>query len=314
MKTLKTRLSDGVKGVYLLTGDDFYLFEKGKEMIKKACNITMPDINVASFDDDNFSVKSFLDNCQVFPIGDNFRIIVLNGITKISESDKKEILKYAQKPVDGTVVIIMDYQNKFDFLQNYVEVVDTKRMDRSILVKIVVGELNKAGKKISSEAADALIEACNSYLTKITNELVKLIYFSDEQELITKAMVDEIVIKDTEYTIFELTDALSKKNGDKALKLLSLMENDQGVLSLITNHFRRLFFISITDMSDKELSNYLGVKEYAITKARTQLKGFSKVQLRKINKLLEEVDYSIKSGKMQAGNALYFLVFNILYV
>lgn len=314
MKTLKTRLLEGIKAVYLLTGDDFYLFEKGKEMIKKACNITMPDINIASFDDDNFSTKAFLDNCQVFPIGDNFRIIVLNGISKISESDKKEIIKYAQRPVEGTVVIIMDYQNKFDFLKNDVEVVETKRMDRSILVKIIVGELSKFGKKISSEAVDALIEACNSYLTKISNELVKLIYFCDEQELITKKMVDEIVIKDTEYTIFELTDALSKRDGDKALKLLSLMEGDQGVLNLITNYFRRLFFISISDMSDKELSGYLAVKEYAITKARAQLKGFSKVQLRKINKLLEEVDYSIKSGKMQASNALYYLVFNILYI
>lgn len=67
-------------------------------------------------------------------------------------------------------------------------------------------------------------------------------------------------------------------------------------------------------MTNAELSNYLGVKEYAIIKAKGLLKEFSKNQLRKINKLLEEVDYSIKSGAMQPINALYYLVYNILYI
>ena len=143
--------------------------------------------------------------------------------------------------------------------------------------------------------------------------MVTIVYSSTE-DLITKAVVDAVVIKDAEYTVFELTDALGKKDGDRAMKLLSLMEKEQGVLSLISNHFRRLFFIGISDMTNAELASYLGVKEYAVVKARGQIKEFSKNQLRKINQLLEEIDYSIKSGAMQATNALYYLVFNILYI
>ena len=198
-------------------------------------------------------------------------------------------------------------------LKKSIEFVDAKRMDKSFLVKIIVAELAKAGKKISSEGVEALIDASNGYLTRIMNEISKLAYYT-ENELITKSMVEEIVTKDPEYTVFELTDALSRRDGDKALKLLSLMEREQGVLSLITNHFRRLFYISITELSDKELALLLGVKEYAIIKARSSLKGFSKVQLKNINKLLEEIDYKIKSGSMLGVNALYFLVFKILYI
>lgn len=311
MKTLKARLSLIIKNVYLLQGDDFYLFEKAKDMIVKTCNISFADMNIVKFDENNFSSKAFVDSCQLFPVGDEYRIVILDGISKILESDKKEILKYFDNSVSSTVVIILDYFNKFDFLKN-VEFVDTKRMENPVLVKIIVSDLAKEGKKISKEAVDVLIESCNSYLTRISNELIKLKYYC-EGELITKSMVDDIVVKDVEYTVFELTDALTKRDGDKCLKLLNLMEKEQGILSLITNHFRRLFFISISDMTDKELSAYLGVKEYAITKARSQLKGFSKVQLKNINKQLEEIDYMIKSGQMLSNNALYTLVFSILY-
>ena len=313
MKTLKTRLSSGLKNIYLIQGEDFFLFEKAKNMILNTCNIQMTDFNIARFDDDNFSAKTFVDSCEVFPIGDETRAIILKGISKISETDKKEILRYAENPVESTVVIILDYNNKFDFIKKSVEFVDAKRMEKNLLEKIIVSDLNKLGKKISMEACENLIEASNGYLTKIENEIVKLAFFS-EDELITKQMVDKLVTKEIEYTTFELTEALAKRDGDKALNLLHLMEKEMGVLSLISNHFRRMFFISISDMTNAELANYLGVKEFAILKARGQIKAFSKAQLRKINGLLEDVDYFIKSGKMQATNALYYLVYNILYI
>ena len=92
------------------------------------------------------------------------------------------------------------------------------------------------------------------------------------------------------------------------------MEKDPATLGLITNHFRRLFFIAVSEMENGELASLLGVKEYAIIKARGQIKNFSKLQLKKIYALLEKVDYMIKSGRMLAQNALYFLVFSILYI
>ena len=313
MKTLKLKLSKEIKNAYLVQGEDFYLFEKAKSMILNACKIQMPDLNISSFDEDNFTAKAFLDSCEAFPIGDEYRIIILKGITKISETDKKEILAYLKNPVKSTVIIILDYVSKFDFLKKNVEFIDARRMENSLLVKIIVNDLSKLGKTISLEAVNALIESCNGYLTKIQNEIIKLAYFSDDL-LITKQLVDKIVIKDMEYTTFELTEALASRNGDKALRILSLMDSEIGVFSLISNHFRRLFFISISEMTNLDLAEYLGVKEYAILKARNQLKGFSKIQLRKINKLLEEIDFNVKSGKMNSKNALYFLVFNILYI
>lgn len=313
MRTLKNRLKNQVKSCYLLQGDDLYLFDKAISMIKKACNLEAEEFNFAMFDDDNFSIKAVLDACEVLPMIGDKRVILVKNITKISENDKKELENYLSSPVESTCLIISDFANKFGQLKNS-EFVDCKRMDRDLAISIIVFDLAKRNKQISGEAVSQLFDYCNGYLTGVMNELDKLVFYDVNEPLITKGVVEDVVTKGLEFSVFELTEALGKKDSDKVIKLVNAMEKDPATISLITNHFRRLFFIAISDIDNASLASLLGVKEYAILKARGQIKNFSKMQLKKIYALLEKVDYMIKSGQMLSTNALYFLVFSILYI
>lgn len=313
MKTLKKRLSAGLARVYVVEGDDYYLFDKAFLMIKNACGITLDDFNVNVFDEESFSTDKLFAATELLPIIDEKRLVVIKG-GKLSEGDKKrttEILLHIPKT---TVVVVLDYNKNFEFLKKDFVLVDANRMDKELVKKLITAYLARISKKIDADAMDELIESCNGYLTRIMNELNKLVCFDLDSENITKESVDKLVNKDIEFSVFELTEALSKKDGDKAIRLLKLMEKDQGVFALISNQFRRLFYASISDLTNAELAGLLGVKEFAIMKARQLAKGFSKAQLKKICSLLEEMDYAVKSGAMLQTNALYLLVFNILYV
>ncbi len=314
MKTLKSRLKEGIDCCYLVSGDDHFLFDKAASMITKAINLQLEDFNKSIFDDDNYSAQSVLAACEILPMGSEKRLVLVKNVTKVSESDKALYLKYLQNPCRSTVLLILDYNDKFGYLKNECAYVDAKRMDRTLAKNVIVATLAKAGKQISGEAVDTLLDYGNGYLTNVMNELDKLIYFDPYESLITKNLVEKVAIKNMEFTVFELTEALGRKNFDKAIKLLSYMEKEAGTLSLITNHFRRMFFISISGMSDSELASLLGVKEYAVMKQRQQAANFSKMQLKKIYALLEEVDYKIKSGQMLSSNALYYLVFQIAFI
>lgn len=314
MKTLKNRLKENVQTCYLLEGDDLFLFDKAVSMIKKACELQLEEFNLSKFDDENFSIKAVLDACEVMPIGSEKRVVLLADTSKVTDKDKKELLAYLAKPCPTTCLIINDFADKCASLKSNCEFVDCNRMDRKLATAVVVAELAKQGKQISSEACQTLLDYCNGYLTDTMSQLDKLIYFDTTQSLITQKVVESTVTKGMEFSVFELTEALGKKDSDRALELVAAMERDPAVMSLITNHFRRLFFIAISEMQNAELATLLGVKEYAIAKAREQTKNFSKMQLKKIYSLLENVDYSIKSGQMLAQNALYFLVFSILYI
>ena len=314
MKTLKKRLAEGFKNCYLFAGEDYELYTRGLSMILKRTNMMLPYFNYSKFDDENFSMKAVLDSCEVMPMGDEWRVVFIKNVQKIGESDKKLLLDYLNKPCQTTILVIFDLYEKFTFAKEFAQFVDCKRFDSQTAIGVVANEFAKRGKKISDEGAKTLLDYCNGYLTRVMSEVDKLAYYDLNEPMITKKMVDQLVVKDNEVVVFELTEALGAKNGDKALKILELLKKEMGVLGLITNHFRRLFFISTSGLNDKELSVLLGVKEYAITKQRQQTSNFSKMQLKKIYALLEEIDYGIKSGAYQQETALNFLVLSILYI
>ena len=305
MKTLKSRLQKKIEPSYLVQGEDILLYDKALELIKKAVNLTLEDFNFIVFDDDNFDADAVIDACETLPIGSDKKIVLLKNLTKINENLKD----YIKKPVESTCLVIFDFFNKFDFVIS--EKVSAKRLDDFSLKELIVADLHAHNKTITTDACQQLIEACCNYYSLIKNELDKLISCDDDQ--ITTKTIDNLVCKETEFTVFELTDALSKRDSQKAVSLLNLMEKDTKTFSLVLNHFRRLFFVAVSGLSDKELSELLNVKEYAITKARTLSKNFSKLQLKNIYEMLNDVDFYIKNGQMQTENALYYLIFNILY-
>ncbi len=314
MKTLKNRLNKQIENAYLLQGDDLFLFDKAFAMIKKACNLTMEDFNFVSFDDDNFSVEKFLDSTQVLPLVDNYRLILIKNVTKILTADLKKIVPYLQNPVDSTIVVIYDFENKFSLLKDYCQFVDCKRFDQNMALAVIVKELAKYGKQISQDAGLTLLDCCNGYLTKAMKEIDKLVYYDLSNNMITKNIVEDCVVKENDFVVFELTEALGKKNVDKAIFLANYLGKEQGILSLVSNHFRRMFFVSISDKTDSEIAGQLNIKEFAVKKIKEQSKNFSKIQLKKIFALLDEIDYKIKSGQMLSDNAFMFLIMKILYI
>ena len=309
MKTLKSRLQKKIEPCYLVQGEDILLYDKALELIKKACNLQLEEFNFLSFDDDSFDGDVVVDTCETLPMGSDKKIVLLKNISKIPENFKKKLKDYLKTPVESTCLVIFDFYNKFDFIIS--EKVSAKRLDDKSLQDLIVAELKNHGKTILPEACQQLIEACCSYYSLINNELNKLVA-CDDVEISTKT-VNNLVCKETEFTVFELTDALSKRDSQRAVELLNLMEKDTKTFALVLNFFRRLFFVAISDLTDKELAELLSVKEFAVTKSRSLVKNFSKLQLKNIYEMLDDVDFYFKIGQMQIENALYYLIFGILY-
>lgn len=309
LKTLKSRLQKKIEACYVVQGEDILLYDKALELVKNACKLELEDFNFTVFDEDSFSEQAVLDCLQTLPMGSDKKLVLLKNITKFGESFKKSLREYLKNPVPTTCLVIFDFFNKFDFL--IAEKVSAKRLDDASLQALIAAELKKSGKTITPDACEKLIASCCNYFFLIFNELSKL-SACDEDE-ITAEIVESLVSKETEFTVFELTDALSKRDADKAVGLLNLMEKDTKTFNLVLNHFRRLFFASISDLSDRELAELLGVKEFAITKARSLAKNFTKLQLKNIYEMLNDVDFYIKNGQMQVENALFYLIFGILY-
>lgn len=307
MKTLKKRLQKKIEPCYLVQGEDILLYDEALKLIKNACNLSFEEFNFQKFDDDTFSADLVLDALETLPFASEKKVVLLKNITKFSEDFKKKLVAYLKSPLPSTCLVIFDFANKFDFLIS--EKISAKRLDEESLKNIVDEELSKSHKAIKKEALSLLLSYCCDYYSLIKNELKKLT--NAPNDVITEKDIENMVTKETEYSVFELTEALSKKDANRAVELLSLMDKDTKTFNLILNHFRRLFFVAIS--KDEDLPKLLNVKEYAIVKAKELSRNFSKIQLKNIYSLLDDVDFYIKNGQMQIENALYYLIFGILY-
>lgn len=309
LKTLKARLQKKIEKCYVIQGEDILLYDKALELIKGKAKLQLEEFNFIVFDDDNFNGDAVINTCETLPMGSDKKIVLLKNVTKLDKAFKDKLKDYLKSPVESTVLVIFDFFNQFDFIIS--EKISAKRLDDTSLKDIITAELATHGKTITNDAAQQLIEFCCNYYSMVKSELDKLSVCDEEK--ITVEIINNLACKETEFTVFELTDALSKRNAAKAVELLSLMDKDTKTFSLVLNHFRRLFFVAISGMTDKELSEMLGVKEYAITKARELSRNFTKLQLKNIYEMLNDVDFYIKNGQMQIENALYYLIFGILY-
>ena len=310
---LPQKLKQNINSIYLLKGNDDFIIQSAIKHISNACGNEFPDFNKVYINDENFNIHKVKDACLTAPLGNDRKFILIKDVFKITEAEKTTLLEILSNLPQTTTITIL-YNDSWKFLKEC-DIVDCDSINIDLISKFVKAEVMKAKKQISNEAIGVFISQCNNNITKISNELKKLIYYCDYEVEIED--INKIVEKDFEYQVFELSENLGKKKSCESIKILTTFidkkEPLQPLFSLICNHFRRIIYSGLSDLPLSELSSIFGVKQYAMLMAKEHSKLFSKAQLKNILEALEETDNMIKTGKMSIENGIFYLAFKILY-
>jgi len=100
-----------------------------------------------------------------------------------------------------------------------------------------------------------LVEHIGNDLSRINNEIEKLAVNLGERKKITEDDIEKYVGVSKEYNVFELQDALAKKDLPRAIRIIGYFESNpkaapiQLVLPAIYNYFSKVF--SVFGMPDK---------------------------------------------------------------
>ncbi len=316
---LKKSLINGLKPVYFLYGEDVDLLYSALNLIENACNITMPDFNKVVFAGDNYTIQEVVESCSVMPIMDAKRLVIIKDYAgKGSDADKKYLSSYLDNPSPDTCFVMFASKQVplFVSVVNKTETVDCNKMSEEMLKKVVISKFSALNKKIEKLAVDNLVTACGGSYTAVSKEIEKLSSYAGENEIITNDMVEKMVSKNIENVVYDLTNAIAERNGSKAFSIVNnLLDHGNqptALVSLIANQFRRLFYVTITEGDNSEIAKYLGVKEGAVFIAKKQAKAFSPKTLKAICEQCTDAEFKIKNGKMEAVNAINYLIAEIL--
>jgi hypothetical protein len=199
------------------------------------------------------------------------RLTVVREFYPKQEVFKNGLKGYLENPSEVGVLAILN-EKPCEALKKFssVCVVDCKKADPTLLVKWIKAECSRDGVNIDGEAAKTLAEYCLSDMTRIENETHKLMAYVGNGGLVTVKEVNDMVAKDTEHKIYEMTDFIAKKKFDQALDVIRDMmskgETAQRILASVYNYFRRLLHAGISGKTPAELAEGLGIKEYPAKK------------------------------------------------
>ena len=301
--------------VYLFEGEDGYFRERGMALLKKKF-VSEPSLNFVNLDSD-CSVGELISSLDGYPFMSEKRMTVIREFYPKQDFFKSGFKSYLENPSSQSILAILN-EKPCEALKKFqsVSVVECNKADVSLLIRWIKAECQNASVEIDGQTAGTIAEFCLSDMTRIETETNKLISYVGRGGVITIKDVEEMVARDVEYKIYEMTDYIGKKQFDKALSVIKEMmakgETSQRILVSVYNYFRKLLHSAISDMSISELASAFGVKEFAARKTKEQASMFKKRSLKSAVDALSDADYRIKCGLVDADEVTYITIFKIM--
>ncbi len=174
---------------------------------------------------------------------------------------------------------------------------------------------------VTPKAVDELYRLCGSNLWVLDNEIKKLTLYS-QGKTVTDSDVSNLVSDYFDATIFQVIDAIVEKKALIAFRLLySLMSDKNNLSTTITMLARQLRLIILTifllnsGVKPYEIGEHIGIKHSFIARRLlTQSRHFSQPQAEAMLKSLFNIEFAIKTGKVEQRSALEVIIATLMNV
>ncbi len=217
----------------LIYGEDtFRVAEKVRQMKKAFADKFDPSgLNTHTFPSDNSSrldAPEILQSVCSYPfLGSKRMVLICDLIGSIKKADQAVWVDGFLRMPDSTIVVLwetgvgVEKKPLFVELQKIADVhkYSFPELQGAALIKWVEDRIGVCGGKIDALCLRALVERVGSDLWQISGEINKLIGYAGGA-VITREMVETLTHASFEGKIFELMDAISKKQISRAIQLL----------------------------------------------------------------------------------------------
>jgi DNA polymerase-3 subunit delta len=227
-------LSADIKGkvfapVYFLCGEEAYFIDALCDLMEQyALNDMEKAFNQSVLYGKDLNSRLILETCGRLPMMAERQLVIIKEAQALSlkEEEEKQYLAYLKKPVKSTVLVFAwkhgtpDGRKLFgkEMKKNAVYF-ESKPLYENMIAPWVKSWLSKKKYKIDEQAAELLVESTGTDISKVVNELEKLIINKQAGATITLDDIEKGVGISKEFNVFELSNALAAKNRTKAYQI-----------------------------------------------------------------------------------------------
>ena len=308
---------NGAQPIYLFEGEEGYFREKGEDLLKSHF-LQEPSLDYASFDGSDLKgekIKTLVDAVGCFPFISTKRVV---RVTEFYPSEKEfdSYLKglFENPPPSSMLLIVNVGKGKTGTAalakKSNVTYVDCGRSDEETIKRWISITCKRAGVYADGITCGKIASYCVNDMSRISKETEKLLAYCTAQGLdkLTDGIVDALVYPDSDYKIYELANALARKNYSEYMKIVKDLTtrgfNEAALLSALVGYFKGLYETSLCQGGDREVAATLGIKEYAAKKNREQAAKFTKEELLETYQSVYDAVSGIKGGMLTPSGAM----------
>jgi DNA polymerase III subunit delta len=326
-----------VKPLYLLHGEEPYFIDVVSNYAEhNFLSDAEKGFNQTVFYGKDTDIMSVLNSAKRYPMMADYQLVLVKEAQDMKwgkdDDDKKgmdPLLSYLEKPLPSTVLVFCYKYGKFDKRKKtYKAIEKTGQIFESVplydskLPGWIEEYVSAKGYRIDQQASAMMAEYLGNDLSKIANELDKLMLNINSGQNINVQQVQDNIGISKEYNVFELQAALSKKDPFKVNQIINYFEANPKanpivlVLGNLNNFFSKvLLYHYAKDKSPQGLARELGINPYFVKDYELAARSYNYGKSMQIISLLREYDLKSKGVDSNAshGELMKELMFKILH-
>ena len=327
-----TRLKKGeFHPVYFFHGEEAYFIDTLSKYIEEhALQEHERDFNQTVLYGKETDARTVIDTASRHPMMAPRQVVVLKEAQELR--DLQNLKAYIERPVASTILVICHKHKKFDkrkalakALQSSGAVIlESKKLYDNQIGSWVRQFLKARGVDADPQACEMVAEYLGADLSKVANELEKLLINVGKGQKVTVDQIHEHIGISKEYNVFELQKALAGREVSKVNQIVAyLSENTKTnplvyLLSSLYSYFAKVGLVQEMRgaperelLSAMKLSSAFFLKEYKLAAS-----NYPPLKLRHIFFLLKEYDMRAKglnNDNFGEGELLRELVYRMVF-
>ncbi|SDR83316.1 DNA polymerase III, delta subunit [Polaribacter sp. KT25b] len=333
MNEIRNIVSDikngNLKPIYFLMGDEPYYIDKISDYIEEnVLDEAEKGFNQQIMYGRDASVEDIVSSAKRYPMMAERQVLIIKEAQDLSRSIEK-LLSYAENPQPTTVLVINYKYKKLD---------KRKKLHKAIVKSGLIYESKKlyenqvsdwirrvlSGKKyqIEPKASQMLVEFLGTDLSKISNELDKLMIILPKETIIDDKHIEDNIGISKDFNNFELRKAVGEKNVLKSNRIINYFsENPKNnptvmTISLLNSFFTQLLlFHGLKDKSKNSVARALGVNPYFVDEYFLAGRNYPMRKVAQVIAFLRDADVKSKGvgANLTQEDILKELLFKILH-
>ena len=316
--------------VYFLTGEETYYIDLISDYIENnVLDESEKDFNQSILYGKDTDLTTIISEAKRYPMMSNHNVVIIKEAQHLAKEIGK-LESYLEQPTPTTLLVFCYKYKKIDGgkaigkkLKKQSVFLETKKLYDNQIPDWIGSQLKNKNYTIEPHAALLIAEFLGTDLSKIANELNKLIINLPEGSNITPEVVEQNIGISKDYNNFELNKAIGNKNIIKANQIIQhFSKNEKDHPLIVTIGVLYGFFSNILkfhytkDKSKNNVASVLRVHPFFVQDYQTAARNYS---IKKSVKIIEYLrDYDLKSKGVNNstttnGELLKELLFKILH-